>query len=36
MKSKGTYKNGKKVGLWETYDLDGQLESSDTYKNGET
>ena len=34
-KSKGTFKNGKRDGLWETYDPEGNLESSGVYKDGE-
>jgi hypothetical protein len=31
---KGTYKNGKRDGVWELYHQNGQLWKKETYKNG--
>ena len=33
-KQKGTYKDGKKEGLWERYHWNGQLEKRGAYKDG--
>ena len=34
LKSKGYYKNGKKDGLWEVYDDDGDIEREINFRNG--